>query len=240
MRPGVWIASLVFAGTVAGCSLPSEATTIPAIPLTATNDAPIAIAPSPRGAANTPAPRPVYATGREQPVNCRFGPGVIYAVISRLDSGQSSRVDGRDYTGAWMYIHDPLNPGGFCWVSTVPVDIEGDSTSLPVVDPPHVTIKKLDVRAEPQRITVTCDNFPQYALFVAEVTADGPTLANWRWELSTGETTEPQVLLFEQAETQTIQKSIVIHTPNDYWGRLHINAPNDIEDQANLVVNCAP
>src|SRR5574340_278692 len=121
MRPGVWIASLVFAGTMAGCSLPSEATSIPTTQPTATSEIPIAIAPSLRAATNTPAARPVYATGREQPVNCRFGPGTIYAVISRLEPGQSSRVEGRDYTGAWMYVHDPLNPGGFCWVSTIPV-----------------------------------------------------------------------------------------------------------------------
>jgi hypothetical protein len=241
MRPGVWITSMMFAGIMAGCTLhPQETLTPASLPPTAASSAPEIAAPLLYQPTNTPAPRPVYATGRELPVNCRFGPGTIYEVVSRLDAGQSTRVDGMDYTGAWMYIHDPLNPGGFCWVSTAPVDIEGDTTSLPVTNPPYVTVDKLDVWVQPERITVTCDSFPQYALFVAEVTTNGPTLVNWRWEFSTGEATEAQVLLFDQAETKTLQKSFVVMTPNDYWARLHINAPNEVVIQANLVANCTP
>jgi SH3-like domain-containing protein len=239
MRPGAWIASLMFAGIVAGCSLPTqEAAVAPTAPLTITPNVPMVVAPILHEPTNTPVPRPVYATGRSLPVNCRFGPGTIYAVVSRLDAGQSTRIRGKDYTGSWMYISDPLNPGGYCWVSTAPVDIEGDALALPQVDPPYVTVNKLDVWVESQRITVACDNFPQYALFIAEVTVNGPTLVQWRWEYSTGEATEPQVMLFEQAETRTLQGSFVVNSPNDYWARMHINAPNEIVEQTNLVANC--
>lgn len=241
MRPGVWIASLMFAGIVAGCHLPAdkvvaEPTDSPVLVVIPPNTTPVVYLES----TATPVPRPVYATGRSLPVNCRFGPGTIYQVISRLDAGQSSRIEGKDYTGGWMQIHDPLNPGGFCWVSTTPVDIEGDSLTLPFIDPPLVTVYKLDVRVEPERITVGCDDFPQYALFVAEVTTNGPTLVNWRWELSTGEVTDAAQLLFDQAETKTLQKGIVVQSPNDYWGQLHINAPNEIVERAILVANCTP
>jgi hypothetical protein len=240
MRLGVWVASLVFAGIMAGCTLPStetvDATASPPPTISSPTAAPVVyFEPT-----NTPVPRPVYATGRSLPVNCRFGPGTIYEAISRLDAGQSSRVDGKDSTGAWMYIHDPLNPGGFCWVSTAPVDIEGDALTLPVVSPPYVTVTRVDVLVEPERITVTCDNFPQYALFVADITANGPTVVNWRWELSTGEVTDAAVMLFDQAETKTVQKGIVVQAPNDYVGKLHINAPNEIAGEAILVANCTP
>ena len=151
-----------------------------------------ATAPDSRTPTRTPQPEPVYIRARELPVNCRFGPGKIYDVISTLQAGQAARVDGRDDSGGWLHIHDPLNPGGFCWLSTVPVDVEGDSATLPVVSPPYVTVKKVDVRVEPQRVTTTCENFPQYALFIGEVTVDGPALVNWRWEMSTGEVSEPQ------------------------------------------------
>jgi hypothetical protein len=241
MRPRVWIASLMFAGIMAGCEAAGLGTPLPraAIP-TAGLSASATAAPIDPGPTNTPRPEPVYATARVQPVNCRFGPGMIYAVISGLDAGRAARVDGRDYSGAWLYVHDPLNPGGFCWVSTAPVDVEGDASSLPLTAPPYVTVTKLDVRVEPQRVTVECDNYPQYALFIAEVTTNGPTLVNWRWELSTGEVSEAQVMLFDEADTQVVQKSFVIESPNDYWGRLHINAPNEIIRTANLVANCTP
>ena len=32
----------------------------------------------------------------------------------------------------------------------------------------------------------------------------------------------------------------MIRSPNDYWGRLHINAPNEIAGEASLVANCTP
>jgi hypothetical protein len=191
-------------------------------------------------ATGTPRPVSVFATARSLPVNCRFGPGLIYKVISMLDAGQSSRADGRDFTNGWLYLHDPLNPGGFCWASDSAIDIEGEASLLPVVNPPFVTVDKIVVSVEPQRITVTCDNFPQFALLIAEVTTNGPSVVNWRWELSTGEVTDPQILTFEQAETKVLQKSFVIYSPNDYWVRLHVNAPNDASDQANLVANCTP
>ncbi len=114
------------------------------------------------------------------------------------------------------------------------------SATLPVVNPPYATVKKVDVRVEPQRVTTTCENFPQYALFIAEVTVNGPALVNWRWELSTGEVTEAQAIIFDQADTKVFQQPIIIRSPNDYWGRLHINAPNDISGEASLVANCTP
>jgi hypothetical protein len=182
----------------------------------------------------------VVAVARKQPVNCRFGPGTIYQVISSLEEFQTARADGRDVNTRWLYVHDPLNPGGFCWVSVSAVDVEGEPDSLPVMDPPQVTVNKVVVRVEPQRITVTCDNFPQFTLFVADVSTNGPGVVNWRWEISTGEVTEPQVLGFEEAGTKTLTKSFVIPSPNDYWVRLHINAPNDIFDETNFVANCTP
>ena len=77
-------------------------------------------------------------------------------------------------------------------------------------------------------------------LFVADVTTNGPGVVNWRWEISSGEVTEPQIMNFEEAGTQTLTKSFVIPSPNDYWVRLHVNAPNDISDETNFVANCTP
>lgn len=241
MRPRVWIASLMFAGIMAGCEAAVTGTPQPAVSIPSPSPGPAeAAAPLTPQPSPTPLPAPVYATAREFPVNCRFGPGPIYAVISLLDGGQTARVQGRDHSGGWLVVHDPLNPGGVCWLSTVPVDVEGDSAALPVREPPYVTVSKLDVRVEPKRVTVTCENYPQFALFIAEITTNGPTLVNWRWEMSTGEASEAQVMLFDQADTKVVQRSFVIMSPNEYWGRLHINAPNEIAGTVTLIANCTP
>lgn len=235
MKPRVWIASLMFAGIVAGCgTLPGEA----AAPTPAASPTPT-ITPAPT-ATRTPRPAQVAAAAGKQPVNCRFGPGIIYQVISSLDEFQTTRADGRDLNGRWLYVHDPLNPGGFCWVSVSAVDVKGEADSLPVLDPPRVSVIKVDVHVEPERVTVNCNNFPQFVLFVADVTTNGPGVVNWRWEISSGEVTEPQIMTFEEAGTQTLTKSFVIPSPNDYWVRLHVNAPNDISDETNFVANCTP
>jgi hypothetical protein len=165
---------------------------------------------------------------------------MIYEVIGTLEAGRTTRADAKDYTEGWLYVHDPLNPGGYCWVSKAAVELDGELTWLSVKDPPSVTVRKVDVYVEPARVTVACDNFPQFALLVGEITVNGPTVVNWRWELSTGEATEPELIAFEEAATTTVQKSFVIYSPNDYWARLHINWPNEIVDQANFVANCTP
>ena len=71
-------------------------------------------------------------------------------------------------------------------------------------------------------------------------TFNGPTLVDWRWETSAGETTREEPLVFTEAATQTVRKSLVVYTPNDYWAQLHILAPNDLVTQVQFVANCIP
>ena len=238
MRPRLWMTGLIVAVIMVGCNRPAATPTPGAASVVPTPNTPT---PLPTALpTNTPKPPPVYAIAGVQPVNCRFGPGLIYEVISTLDAGRSGRADGRDYTDRWLYIHDPLNPGGFCWVAKSAIELEGEMTWLPVVNPPLVTVNKVDVYVEPARVTVKCDEFPQFVLLVAEITTNGPTLVNWRWELNTGEASDPNVLAFEEAGTKTVQRSFIIYLPNDYWVKLHINSPNEIIGQANFVANCTP
>jgi hypothetical protein len=187
---------------------------------------------------STPHPQNIYASARDLPVNCRFGPGTIYEVVDGLEPYQAALVVGRDYTDQWWYLHNPNNPGAMCWVSASATDLEGDDEFLPVVDPPFVTVDKLKVRAEPPRVTVQCDAFPQYVLLVAEISTNGPALVTWHWELGTGEVTQTATLIFERADTQVVQKSVVMYGPNDYWGQLRIDAPNEIVTQVKFIANC--
>ena len=239
MRPRVWIVSLTLIVGLAGCRLPAEEPFTPT-PVTVPSLTQV-VTPTPLPTelpTRTPHPRILYAMARDQPVNCRFGPGTIYEIVDELGPFQSAQIAGKDNTGMWWYVHNPNNPGAMCWASASATDFEGDTESLPVVAPPFVTVDRLEVRAEPPRITVGCDAFPQYILLIAEITTNGPALVTWRWEMSTGDVTQADTLIFEKAKTQVVQKSVIVYSPNDYWGQLHVNAPNEMITQVKFIANC--
>jgi hypothetical protein len=173
-------------------------------------------------------------------VNCRLGPGVVYELINELQVGESARVIGRDATFNWWYIRDPGDPNGFCWVSSSVTEVEGNVEELPVVQSPVTTVTKATLRAEPDRIVVGCDKFPQTIFLEAEITTDGPTFVTWKWEASTGISSENVILVFEEAGTQVINDYYQIGAPNEYWIKLHILEPNAITKQVNIPVSCTP
>jgi hypothetical protein len=173
-------------------------------------------------------------------VNCRFGPGTVYELINELHQGQSARVVGTNVSLTWWYIRDPGNPDGFCWVSSSVTEVEGVVEELPVVQAPFVTVTNAALRAEPDRIVVGCTQFPQTIFLEAEVTTNGPTFVTWKWEASTGASSENVIMVFEEAGTQVINDYYQIGAPNEYWIKLHILEPNEITRQINVPVSCTP
>lgn len=189
-----------------------------------------------------PSPTPVQLSLRvkDELVNCRFGPGTGYETINELPRGETARVIGRNDASSWLYVRDPGNPGGFCWLSASVVEIEGPVDQLSVILPPFVTVTDVSLRAEPNRIVVNCSQFPQTVFFEAEITTNGPTLLTWSWEASTGVSSNVGSMIFEEAGTQVINEFYPIGGPNDYWVKLHILTPNVLEEQVNFPVSCTP
>ena len=118
--------------------------------------------------------------------------------------------------------------------------MKGQAEELPVVQSPFVTVTNATLRAEPDRIVVDCDQFPQTIFLEAEITTNGPTFVTWKWEASTGVSSEQTILVFEEAGTQVINDYYQIGAPNDYWIKLHILEPNEIVKQVNIPVSCTP
>jgi SH3-like domain-containing protein len=221
----------MFSILLATCSVPAPAPTVaPTIGPTVVTSVPII----------TPSPTPVQFSLRvkDELVNCRFGPGTGYVTVNELPQDETARVIGRNDASTWLYIRDPGNPGGFCWLSASVIEIEGQVELLPVTPPPFVTVTDVSLRAEPTRILVNCSQFPQTVFFEAEVTTNGPTLLTWTWEASTGVTSDVGTMIFEGAGTQAINEFYPIGGPNDYWVKLHILTPNVFEEQVNFPVSC--
>ncbi len=242
MKIHVWFACLTLASALAACSLQTDAPLTPT-PTPAPTLTPSPSAPPPRSTETpspTPRPQAAFAIAKEQPVNCRYGPGTVYAVVGGLQPEQFTQIAGRNEAGTWWYVNDPGNPGGFCWVAAAAVNTEGGTDSLPEMDAPPITATKLAVRVEPQRVTVACNNFPQFVNFAGEITTNGPTLVTWHWEINTGAATQDQTLIFEQAGTKSVHGSFTIDSANDYWVKLVVTTPNEIGEMANFYANCTP
>lgn len=212
------------------------------VPEPAPTPAPTAVPSVTPTTAPMPTATPVEVTLRvkEELINCRFGPGTDYVLLNQLHLGRSARVVGRNDSSTWLYIRDPGNPGGFCWVSANVIEAQGAVDQLPVEPPPFVTVTDVSLRAEPNRILVNCDQFPQTIFFEAQVTANGPTLLTWRWEASTGVSSNDGTLVFEEAGTQVINDYYQVAGPNEYWVKLHILKPNEKAEQINFPVSCTP
>lgn len=99
--------------------------------------APPTVEPSPTsttGPEMTPTSDQPTVTARVN-ANCRFGPGLVYDVISFLLAGQSTVAEGRNGDGSWWYVRR-VEGGGNCWIANSVVDINFTPSSLPVIAAP--------------------------------------------------------------------------------------------------------
>jgi len=180
------------------------------------------------------------ASTKDQPVNCRFGPEVSYAIVGALVVGGKAEVIGKSIDATWWYVKNPSDPSNNCWLSADFVFVTGNVDSLPVVSPPEIGVNNIRVEVDPVLMNVGCNAFPQTVSMVAQVTANGPTLATWRWEASNGYTSAEETLLFESEGTKEVRGFVTVWGANDFWVNLHVLIPNDRSAGAIFKVTCVP
>ncbi|GAB4496209.1 MAG: hypothetical protein OHK003_00540 [Anaerolineales bacterium] len=196
--------------------------------------------PTPTPIPPTPTPVKVSVQVAAELANCRFGPGTVYMTMNEIRSGRLLTAVGRNDTSTWWMVEDPINPGGVCWVAAEVTEARGDVSQLAIAPAPFVSITKVNLRVEPNRILVKCSDFPQTVFFEAAITANGPTLLTWQWEASTGVTSDVGTLIYEQSGTQVINEFYRINAPNEYWVKLKILTPNEVVEQVTFPVSCNP
>lgn len=188
----------------------------------------------------TSTPSMVLASPREQPVNCRFGPDVSYAVIGALIVGRQAEVIGKNPDISWVYVRNPSDPSTSCWLFTELINVEGNLENLPVVGPPEIMVTDIKVRIDPSAMNVACDAFPQSVIISADITTNGPLIVNWYWESSLGETSQPKQVLFETSETKTVQDYYQVKQSGDYTIFVRNVPPNSQTGEAAFKVICTP
>lgn len=252
MRNRLWVAVVVLSFGVSSCNLPAPQTTeMPVVtPLLETPTASIpTFTPVPietllssefPTATPTSTPSVFLASPKDQPVNCRFGPGTAYAVIGFLMLGKQAEIIGRNVDFTWWYVRNPSDPSISCWLSADFVQTEGNVQALPVVNPPEIMVTGIQVRVDPPVVYVACDALPQVVTISAQITASGPATVTWHWESSTGFVSPDKQILFVAGDAKTVQDYYQVDTVNDYIIRVQTTLPNIMTGQASLKVTCTP
>src|SRR6185436_3517917 len=211
MKSVLCTAVVIFVLASSSCNLPTDQlaeTPIPSIQptldtptLTISTPTPIPIETlltlEPATLTPTSTPSTILASPKDQPVNCRFGPGTSYAVAGALNPGRQAEIIGRNLDSSWWYVRNPSNPSTSCWLAASATDTVGNVESLLVVNPPEIMVTGISVTVDPPAMNVACDAFPQAVVLSAQITTNGPSIVTWRWESSAGTVSDEKNLLFE-------------------------------------------
>lgn len=254
MKNLLWIVVVIFAFAFSSCNLPGDQTTeTPPPPTQPTLDAPTPdistptpipietlLTLDPPTITPTSTPSTILASPKDQPVNCRFGPGTSYAVAGALNPGRQAEIIGRNLDSSWWYVRNPSNPATSCWLAASVTDTVGNVESLPVVNPPEIVVTGIAVSVDPPAMHVACDAFPQVVIVSAQITTSGPSIVTWRWESSTGSVSSEKNLLFEEGGARMVQEYYQVDSANDYSIQIRTLLPNVRIGQANFKVTCEP
>jgi hypothetical protein len=189
---------------------------------------------------STSTPSAALVSPREQPVNCRFGPDVSYAVVGALIVGRQAEVIGKNMDISWIYVRNPSDPSTSCWLFADLVDVEGSLESLPVVGPPEIMVTDIKVRIDPSSMNVACNDFPQSVIISADITTNGPLVVTWYWESSTGLVSDQKQVLFEEAETKTVQDYYLVPRAGEYSIFVRSAPPNSQVGEVAFRAICTP
>lgn len=238
---------------ISSCSYPGTPENIPSPrPTLAASTAAIVMTPSPipletllaaaelPTATSTSTPSMTLAWPREQPVNCRFGPDISYAVIGALNIGRQAEVIGKNIDITWLYVRNPSDPSTSCWLSVDFINVAGDVALLPVVGPPEIMVTGIRVSIEPPTMNVACDAFPQSVMLSAEITTNGPSIVTWFWKSNTGQTSAQKQILFEAGSAKVVQDVYRVDRAGDYSIRVQTEVPNTAVGEATFKVICIP
>ena len=254
MKNWIWTAIAIFALGISSCNLPADrATETSQPPSTPTLDTATLSVSTPTlvpietllaidtaTIVPTSTPSNLLVSPKDQPVNCRFGPGTQYGIAGALNPGRQAEMIGKNLDSSWWYVRNPSDPSTLCWLAASVTDTVGNVESLPVVEPPEIMVTSVNVSVDPQGMNVACDAFPQSVIMSAFITTNGPAIVIWRWESSTGKTSPEQNLLFEEGGTKMVQDYYQVDSANDYSIRVRTIVPNVVIGEANFKAICTP
>lgn len=182
-------------------------------------------------------------TTRDQPVNCRFGPGQAWVVISALNLGQSSQIVGKNNEANWWYIQDPLSPGRNCWVAASVTNASGNLANVPIVQTPSASVTSVSLSLDPKVIDLVllCIGVIPPVKFAGTIETNGPTDVKWYFETQQGgaqSTKETEFDAFGKKDLSGEYTHVAPIVAGDYWVRLVVTSPNSLFAEAKYKIDC--
>jgi uncharacterized protein YraI len=152
-----------------------------------------------------------------QPLNCRSGPGVDWAVVIVLNPGQTAEIVGQSPDGTWWYVKNPSIPGTFCWISTSFAATSGNLSGIPVVAIPSPAasavpsvgvVTGVSVSVKPTKIQVPgCIGPIQPSTVSGTVTVNGPVKLELHFESQQNGSLSGKSLNFKTAGSKGVDDS---------------------------------
>jgi len=174
----------------------------------------------------TSTPDAPVAWPKDLGINCRYGPGQEWEVISTILPDTMIEIKGRTVNTAWWYVSNPLSPNDFCWVAYDVVDTAGNLNTVPIVDPPVAAVTTVALEAVVD--FTTCGEKNQ-VMFNGSLKANGPVTVTYHWEVSgdVQETFAEDTITIIQSGTQKVSTNTFSAGCGDYIVKLVATSPNE-------------
>jgi hypothetical protein len=188
----------------------------------------------------TSTPTVPIAFPKDVAVNCRFGPGTVWAVTSGLTVGQTAQITGRSSDFNWWYVIDPLNGNRNCWVAASVVNTAGNLTPIPVVETPKASVTKVAVKIDPSTISLPgCLGPIPASKITGTIETNGPATVKWYFETQQDGVMTTQTTEFDAFGSKEVTADYTpTLTEGTYWVRLIITSPNSIQAETTYKIDC--
>ena len=177
----------------------------------------------------------------KDPVNCRYGPGMLFAPLGAgLAVGNSAQITGKTSDGSSWQVQNPDKSGGLCWVAASVVNASGDVSTIPVVAAPAAFVTDVTASVSPTTIQVPGCVFPVGYSWSGVITVNGPVTVQWHWELSQGDIVSPtETLVFTAFGSHSLGDSYHIGSAGASTVKLVVTSPNSLIGIAKFKVVCS-
>jgi len=188
----------------------------------------------------TSTPSVPIAFPKDVAVNCRFGPGVGWVVLSGLQVGQTSQIVGRSTDFNWWYIVDPQNGGRNCWVAAGVVDTAGNLSGIPTTATPNASVTYVSVTVDPAELNVGgCIGPIPQSKIEGKIEVNGPVTVEWHFDTQQLGALPSQSTVFDAAGSKSFSANFTpLLSAGTYWVRMVVTSPNGIQGETSYKINC--
>lgn len=184
-------------------------------------------------------------TPLKDPVNCRFGPSILFEQVYALQVGAYMPVVGKSADKGWWLVGIPNSNNQACWVGATVTTISGDQSGIQTVAAPQAFITDVKLQINPDLVNLGpgCANIPSNPFSIkGTISTNGPLEIVWHVETQQGGTvsTENHSLKFEKFGIHNVSFNFVPLSwkKGNFWIRIVVTSPKSMASDVTYQVKC--